>query len=188
MRRQGRGRIVNITTMAGAAAIPHLAAYSAAKSGETALSDGMRAELARDNILVTTVTPGLIRTGSYRRARFVGKQEREYDWFSFSSSLPLISYNAAKAAHRIVEACRYGDPVLVLSFLARLLRLMNGLLPGTTARLMKLASRVLPDPAREHRDLPRRHRHGRTPTPHTAGVTSGNSAGERNLERKRSVR
>ena len=147
MRRQGGGRIVNISSIAGMVAIPHLAAYSAAKSAETALSDAVRAEFARDNIRVTTVIPGLLRTGSYDNALYTGRQNKEYSWFALSGALPLLALNAEKAAHRIVEACRYGDPVLILSVQARLLRLMNALLPGTAAGLMKLAARMLPGPA-----------------------------------------
>ena len=146
MRRQGRGRIVNISSVAGVTAIPHLAAYSAAKSAETGLSDAVRAELERDNIRVTTVIPGLLRTGSYENALYTGDRGREFSRFSFSGALPLLSYNAEKAARRIVEACRYGDPVLVLSLQARLLRLANALFPGMTARVMKLAARALPAP------------------------------------------
>ena len=140
MRRQGRGRIVNISSVAGVTAIPHLAVYSIAKSAETGLSDAVRAELAKDNIRVTTVIPGLIRTGSYENAWYTGQHAREYSWFGLSGAMPLLAYSAEKAAHRIVEACRYGDPVLVISLQARLLRLMNALFPGTTAGMMKLAA------------------------------------------------
>ena len=123
----------------------------------------MRAELARDNILVTTVIPGLLRTGSYDNARYTGNRGKEYSWFAFSAALPLLAYNAEKAAHRIVEACRYGDPVLVLSLQARLLRLMNALLPGITARMMKLAARALPAPAPGTKQLPKTGRQSRMP-------------------------
>ena len=43
------------------------------------------------------------------------------EWvIAFAGALPLFAYDAGKAARRIVEACRYGDPVLVLSIQARL--------------------------------------------------------------------
>ncbi len=64
MRRQGGGRIVNISSIGGRIAVPHLVPYSASKFALAGLSDGLRAELARDNIVVTTVFPGLMRTGS----------------------------------------------------------------------------------------------------------------------------
>ena len=50
MRRQGGGRIVNISSIGGRIAVPHMVPYSASKFALTGLSDGLRAELARDNI------------------------------------------------------------------------------------------------------------------------------------------
>src|SRR6202045_2267825 len=49
------GRIVNISSIGGRIAVPHMATYSASKFALTGFSDAIRAELARDNILVTTV-------------------------------------------------------------------------------------------------------------------------------------
>ena len=63
MREQGEGRIVNISSIGGRIAVPHLLPYSASKFALVGLSDGLRIELARDNIIVTTVCPGLMRTG-----------------------------------------------------------------------------------------------------------------------------
>src|SRR5213593_430317 len=62
MRTWGCGRIVNISSIGGKVAVPHMASYSASKFALTGLSDALRAELARDNIYVTTVAPGLMRT------------------------------------------------------------------------------------------------------------------------------
>jgi NAD(P)-dependent dehydrogenase (short-subunit alcohol dehydrogenase family) len=149
MKRQGGGRIVNVGSVGGLVALPHLAAYCTAKFAETGLSDSVRAELAKDNILVTTVAPGLMRTGSYVNALYKGRQRKESAWFAVSASLPLITTSAARAAIRIVQACRYGDPFLVISPQARALHVMNTLLPGITASAMKLAARLLPSPARQ---------------------------------------
>jgi short-subunit dehydrogenase len=63
MRHQGGGRIVNISSIGGRIAVPHLVPYSASNA-LIGLSDGLRAELASENIVVTTVCPGLMRTGS----------------------------------------------------------------------------------------------------------------------------
>src|SRR5437667_3010629 len=50
MRIWGGGRIVNISSIGGKVAVPHLAPYSASKFALTGFSDALRAELARDNI------------------------------------------------------------------------------------------------------------------------------------------
>src|SRR5437870_11153401 len=61
MRAKGGGRIVNISSIGGKIAVPHMAAYAASKFALAGFSDAMRPELAQDNIYVTTVTPGLMR-------------------------------------------------------------------------------------------------------------------------------
>ena len=61
MRRQGGGRIVNISSIGGKIGVPHLTPYCASKFALTGLSDSLRGELARDQIFVTTVCPGMMR-------------------------------------------------------------------------------------------------------------------------------
>src|SRR5689334_1085359 len=57
MRTWGGGRIVNISSIGGKVAVPHMASYSASKFALTGFSDAVRAELSSDNIHVTTVAP-----------------------------------------------------------------------------------------------------------------------------------
>ena len=146
MKRQGGGRIVNIASIGGKVAVPHLVPYAASKFALVGLSDGVRAELAKDNIKVTTVCPWLTRTGSYLNAQFKGQHERELTWFAAGASLPLVSMNARVAARRIVEACRRGDARLVLAPQGRAAALANELFPELTASLMKTINRFLPAP------------------------------------------
>src|SRR5919204_4977066 len=94
MRHQGGGRIVNIASIGGKIAVPHLLPYSASKFALVGLSDGMRAELAKHRIAVTTVCPGLMRTGSHLNANFKGRHELEFALFSLIDAWPLTSINA----------------------------------------------------------------------------------------------
>ncbi len=185
MKRQGGGRMVNISSIGGLVAIPHLNAYCTAKFAETGLSDGVRAELAKNNILVTTVEPGLMRTGSYINAVFKGQHRKEFSWFALSAALPLISSSAEKAASRIVRACRYGDPYLVISPQARLLQLMNALLPGVTAAAMKMAARLLPSPAGKAGTAPRSGWQSKSPVVSSLLSGIGTEEVERNHEATR---
>ena len=104
MRHRRRGRIATITSIGGKIAVPHLLPYSAAKFAAVGYFEGLRAELAGTGVSVTTVVPGLMRTGSHVNATFTGQQEREYAWFSLGASLPLVSIDAERAASRIVRA------------------------------------------------------------------------------------
>lgn len=58
MRRRHAGRIVNITSIAAKVPVPHLLPYSASKFAAYGFSTGLRAELARGGVKVTTVCPG----------------------------------------------------------------------------------------------------------------------------------
>ena len=140
------GRIVNISSIGGRIAVPHLGPYCASKFALVGLSDAARAELDRYGIRVTTVAPGLMRTGSPMNAQFKGRHEAEYAWFKVSSSIPGVTIAAERAARRIVDACRYGDPSLTITPQAQLAAAINALAPATVARAMMLVSRALPGP------------------------------------------
>ncbi len=144
MRHRRFGRIVNITSIGGRVAVPHLAPYSASKFALTGLSDAVRAELDPYGIRVTTVAPGLMRTGSPVNAQFKGQHDAEYAWFKVSSSIPGWTMAADRAAMKILEACRYGEPSLTIGAQARLAAAANGVMPNTVARAMMLVTRALP--------------------------------------------
>jgi len=146
MRLAGEGRIVNVASIGGKVAVPHLAPYSASKFALVGLSDALRAELRRENILVTTVLPGLMRTGSPPNAQFKGRHKAEYAWFALSDALPMLSMSAEAAACRIIAACRRGAPRLTLGVHTKAAILLNELFPGMAARVADMINRALPSP------------------------------------------
>ena len=143
MRANG-GRIVNISSIGGRIAVPHMAAYSASKFALTGFSDAIRAELARDNIFVTTVTPGLMRTGSHVHATFKGDYAAEYKWFDWSRKIPFASISVERAARKILSACRRGKPALIMPWSAYFIIAANALFPNLTGHAMKIVNRGLP--------------------------------------------
>ncbi len=146
MRQRRAGRIVNITSIGGKMAVPHLLPYCTSKFALVGLSDGLRAELRRHGIRVTTVVPGLMRTGSPPNAYFKGHHRAEYAWFSLLDSLPLVSVAGDRAAARVVEACRDGRARLVITPQAFGAILFNELLPEPLTKLMSLFTRLVPPP------------------------------------------
>jgi NAD(P)-dependent dehydrogenase (short-subunit alcohol dehydrogenase family) len=146
MRRQGQGRIVNISSIGGKLAVPHMAPYAMSKFALSGLSDAMRAELRRFGIWVTSVYPGLMRTGSHVNAAFKGHHQSEFAWFSLMSGLPVFSINAQRAARQIVAACRKGKPELIITTQARIAVAAHALFPNLVARGMSLMNRLLPGP------------------------------------------
>jgi NAD(P)-dependent dehydrogenase (short-subunit alcohol dehydrogenase family) len=144
MRQSGGGRIVNVSSIGGKIGVPHLAPYCASKFALTGLSDSARAELAKDRIHVTTVLPGMMRTGSPFNAWFKGNHRSEFAWFAISDSIPLASIDGRRAASQIVEACRCGEAELVITWPAKLAILANALAPEAMAIAMSTANRLLP--------------------------------------------
>lgn len=144
MRRRDHGRIGIVTSVGGLISAPHLLPYSTAKHGAVGFGRGLRSELAGTGITVTTVAPGLMRTGSHLRAQFRGDVRREYGWFSVAATLPLLSMDARRAARRIVAGVLSGRPVLLLTPLARLAPRVDALLPRLGAAVLSATARMLP--------------------------------------------
>jgi NAD(P)-dependent dehydrogenase (short-subunit alcohol dehydrogenase family) len=144
MRRRGSGRIVNVASIGGKVAVPHLVPYCAGKFALVALSDGLRAELAQDGIRVTTVAPGLMRTGSHVKATFKGDHRREFRWFAAGASAPALAVPAERAARAIVRAIERGAPSLTIGVAARVAIAAEALAPGLAGRTAALVDRLLP--------------------------------------------
>ncbi|MFP2926270.1 SDR family NAD(P)-dependent oxidoreductase [Pyxidicoccus sp. 3LG] len=151
MKRRGAGRIVNISSVGGKLSIPHLVPYAVSKFALVGLSDGLRAELRQDGIFVTTVCPGLMRSGSPRNAHFKGNHEAEYAWFSVGDSLPLMSMSAERASRKILDACRRGDAEALVGMPAKLGAVGRALAPNLTAALAAWANRFLPQDSSQDR-------------------------------------
>ena len=145
MRRQQWGRIVNIASIGGKRAVPHMLPYAASKFALLGLSTGLRSELKGDNIFVTTVCPGLMRTGSPRNATFKGKHRDEYAWFSIGDSLPLLSMNANSAARQILAACEQGRGEVLIGNRLNITNHLQGLFPELTQEVLDFANRLLPE-------------------------------------------
>lgn len=142
--RRTEGALVNITSVGAYLTVPHLLPYSVAKHASAALSEGLAAETAGTGVRVTTVVPGLMRTGSHRGVLFIGEPEREYTWFALLAGMPLLSVDSRRAARRIVGAAASGRGFVTLHPTTRLGMAARGLAPGLTQQAMGLVARVLP--------------------------------------------
>jgi NAD(P)-dependent dehydrogenase (short-subunit alcohol dehydrogenase family) len=74
--RQGSGRFVNISSMAGLVHPPMMSAYNATKAAVVALSETLRVELAPDHIGVTVVCPAFFKTNLSESFRGSAEAER----------------------------------------------------------------------------------------------------------------
>jgi short-subunit dehydrogenase len=148
-----RGRIVNITSLGGKISIPHLLPYSASKFGLVGYSEGLRAELARYGVYVTTVVPGLMRTGSAPQATFAGQPKKEYAMFAPSDALPFTSVSVERAARDILDACEAGEVERVISWQARAAIAAYAFVPRLVISFLASFTRLLPNAggSTEHR-------------------------------------
>ena len=144
MKSQGGGRIANVVSVGGKVSVPHLLPYSASKFALAGLTQGLRAELAKDNILVTGIYPGTIRTGGHTHALFKGDRDAEYTWFALSDTIPGVSTSAESAARSLWKAVLDGDPEIIVGWNAKLAVFAHDLLPGWTAEALGLVNLALP--------------------------------------------
>lgn len=159
------GAIVNISSVGGKVAVPHLLPYVAAKFALTGFSEGMHAELRHKGVRVTTVCPGLMRTGGETHAHFRGQIEKEKAWFQTSARTPLLSASATYAAEQVFKAVDAGRAELTITPQAWLAARFAGLAPESTQFILSLINAyVLPDPLSTSWDL--------SPTQHSADAQS----------------
>lgn len=143
---RGNGMIVNVASIGGKVAVPHLLPYTASKFAVVGFSQGLHAELRSKGIHVLTVCPGLMRTGSHLNALFSGDAAREYRWFSLLANLPGLSTTAQHAARRIVEAVLSRAAEIAITPQAMLASRFSQTVPGLTTWLMSRTNRLLPNP------------------------------------------
>lgn len=184
LEKHGRAaRIVNIVSIGGRVAVPHLIGYNASKFAMMGFSESLQAELSHGSAngpRVTTVIPGPMRTGSIYNAEFGGNQQREFGWFGLASSIPVATIDARRAARRVVAAAREGRPEVKLGLSAHVLSWAHGVAPQVTVRLMGLVNALLPAPrgvegTTRGRDL-------RTPAQRSVLLHLSNEAARRNNE------
>jgi NAD(P)-dependent dehydrogenase (short-subunit alcohol dehydrogenase family) len=100
MRECGRGRIVQISSLAGRIGVPFQGAYSASKFALEGLSESLALELRPFGIDVVLVQPGDVRSG-FGAARA---------WTEMARANPLYRERAARAVGAMEQAERTGPP------------------------------------------------------------------------------
>ncbi|HSY35359.1 MAG TPA: SDR family oxidoreductase [Acidobacteriaceae bacterium] len=123
--------IVNIASLGGKIAVPHLLPYTAAKFALVGFSEGLHAELRHKGIRVTTVCPGLMRTGGEDHVNIVGDVEFERRWFTFAAKTPGLAVSTKYAANRIFHAVACGRAEITISPQAWLAARFAGAFPET---------------------------------------------------------
>jgi NAD(P)-dependent dehydrogenase (short-subunit alcohol dehydrogenase family) len=113
--RQGRGRIVNMSSVGGRMSVPFVAAYSATKFGVEAISDALRVELRPWRIKVACIEPGSIATPLWERGfeqfdRQVEKMSPEARAL-YGEYVPRMRKITEQSASRGIPPARVADAV-----------------------------------------------------------------------------
>ena len=93
---------------------------------------------------MTTIVPGLMRTGAHVNTLVKGRLQEEFTWFSVSDNLPFLSMDATRAARQIVEATRLRKPQFIITLPAVLLDLLHRLVPDRIVDILGLVDHFLP--------------------------------------------
>lgn len=143
----GDADIVNISSIGGKIAMPHLLPYTCAKFAVRGFSEGLQSEVRRRGVHVLTVTPGLMRTGSHLHAEFSGRQSAEYRWFALAATVPGISMEVGRAAKQIVESLIRRDRQLTLTASANTASRVHGAFPELVLHALEWVNTMLPSPS-----------------------------------------
>ena len=139
----GDAAIVNIASLGGKFAMPHLLPYVASKFALVGFSEGLHAELRQKGIRVTTVCPGLMRTGGEAHADYAGQTKKEQRWFTLAARTPILAASVRHAANKIYSAVAAGRAEITITPQAWLAARIAGLAPETTQYLASLANHLL---------------------------------------------
>ena len=144
--RQGRGRIVNMGSIAGRATMPFMGPYSASKFALEALTDAMRMELQPWGIHVSIVEPGAIESRIWDKARqSADEMEAAADPEAkarYGEAVARVREAMAEAAQRAIPARVVAEAV---AHALRAARPKTRYLVGLDARFRAVLAAWLPD-------------------------------------------
>jgi NAD(P)-dependent dehydrogenase (short-subunit alcohol dehydrogenase family) len=139
----GDAAIVNIASIGGKFAMPHLLPYVASKFALVGFSEGLHAELRHKGVRVTTVCPGLMRTGGEVHANYTGRTIKEQRWFKLAARTPILAASVTHAANKIYNAVAAGHAEITITPQAWLAARIAGLAPETTQYAASLVNELI---------------------------------------------
>jgi NAD(P)-dependent dehydrogenase (short-subunit alcohol dehydrogenase family) len=130
MRAQGRGQIINISTVLAAQPLPYLGGYAGAKAALERMSEAMRMELRGSGVTVSVVRPGTTRTGFSAGRLGAGRERRR---------LAPRGVPPETVARVILRVARREPRLAYVTAGDRLGVLLSHLLPGLVERVLARA-------------------------------------------------
>lgn len=106
MKKQKAGHIVNISSFAGLAGLPFIAAYGVAKAGVVALSEALRAEMHPYGVGVTVACPSFVKTGLLESFRSSHADTQADTHARVTKWMETSGVSAEQVAEEIAKAVR----------------------------------------------------------------------------------
>lgn len=137
-----RGKIVNISSVAGKVAFPGSVCYAASKFALTGMSEGMAAELAASGIDVVTVCPGWVRTEFFEKNSMSDLKNptliAQKKGFSGMLMRHFLSISSEECADEIISALnKKGGSEIVLTHPGKVMERLHGICPRVVYAMTK---------------------------------------------------
>ena len=130
MARQGKGHIVNISSLGGIMPQPGNTPYSTSKWGVVGLSLGLRFEGADLGVRVSCVCPGDMKTDIYKNLTVVNLDKSTIERDSRRTHYLLPQWTAARAARVILAGVERDRAMIVFPWIAHLIWFLHKFTPG----------------------------------------------------------
>lgn len=141
MRGRQFGRIVNICSIGGRVATPHMTAYNAAKHAVAGFGSTLAIELRRDGIRVSTMTPPPLDNGAALHVHFNGDTDAEFSWFARAQTSRLQATSTERVARAIADAAEHGDTERAVTPLSWIAQRLAGISPNAMSFLLAQVNR-----------------------------------------------
>ena len=147
MRKQGAGKIINVSSIGGLMGLPFQAYYSAAKYAVEGFSEALRMEVDKFNIKVIVINPGDFHTSnSANRRNFLAPELIDDQYYEqFEKTLSIIENDEGKGwepiilARKMVKIVNSSNPrqrYIIASFEQKLAVVLKHILPGKLFRMI----------------------------------------------------
>lgn len=135
------GHVVNVSSVLGYFGAPNVLGYSTSKFAVLGLSESLRAELAHHKIAVSTICPGIIKTGIIQKSRFAGAKDENQMRDKVDSLYRRRNYGPEKVADAIVSAIEKEREVIPVSPEAWALYFVKRFVPGMAGAIGRVITK-----------------------------------------------
>jgi short-subunit dehydrogenase len=140
IKRQKWGHICNISSMQGILPLTSQTAYTASKFAIRGFSEALRGELSPDNIGVSAVYPGLIKTNVVSSARVRGEEAAKMQK-SLDKIVQKFAMNTEPCAKKIVDGIEKNRARVLITGSTWFFDIMKRLFPTVTDKIVAMGTR-----------------------------------------------